>query len=217
MRLIFVHIPKTAGVAIAAALTPEFGPPSNPWDYLGVQYEHNGRSFLQNMDMLRALLRAKVPIISNQPDEFLMGHIPYQAFVGIFPEAKRITFLRQPVMRVISAYHHWRKHELIPLGMSLLQFAQRPDQQNVQYFFTAGGRLDGFDFVGCVENAAYDYKELCRQLGFTSRPLLPKNVGKYRRGTIFEDKNKPLYDALVSLNALDIELYERYQSQKETS
>jgi hypothetical protein len=105
------------------------------------------------------------------------GHFWAAKLHGLFPAAKRITWLRHPVSWVISLYHYSkgcvpdeRDHLLCRLqedNLSLLEFAQHPLARNqVSRYFLYGADLDDFFFVGLTEHFRDDLRVLARMLGW---------------------------------------------------
>jgi hypothetical protein len=89
----FVHIPKTAGGTLKSVFADAFGR----------EAIHNAGNYLVNAE--RTAERASK---LGPKTRFTLGHVPYGLFKPhLPPETRYITFLREPVERVIS---HWFRH-----------------------------------------------------------------------------------------------------------
>lgn len=88
-RLFFCHIPKTAGMTLHHILSNHFRHseifPYQGWDYVPMNLSHN------------EIIRYR----------FYQGHFPWASTVSLFAEPiAKMTMLRNPVDRALSAYHH---------------------------------------------------------------------------------------------------------------
>jgi sulfotransferase famil protein len=123
--LIFLHLPKTAGTSFKFALQ-ELLPPG------ALLYEVGGAP---NHEVVRALMAMD----ASQRAQFkaIMAHVPYGLHV-LFPEAKYVTMLREPVARILSTYYFAKSRtefELsnkIAAGMTVEEFAADVFNDNAQ-------------------------------------------------------------------------------------
>ncbi|NKC31378.1 sulfotransferase family 2 domain-containing protein [Falsiroseomonas selenitidurans] len=101
---IFVHVPKTAGTSLRAELAALLPPDANIY----VDYTDTTRSFHARLDDAVARFLAQA---APRGIRFASGHIQGRHVAQIaqaLPGARFITFLRDPVARVVSDYRHQR-------------------------------------------------------------------------------------------------------------
>lgn len=208
VKLIVTHIPKTGGVTLRRMLLPHFRGVVNPWDRVGTSFESTGgQRLLRSPERLRGYIARKIVYNSDFHAEVLMGHIPVTVFSGYFPTAPRITWLRNPVDRVISAYYWWKKQGYIPEDERLEYFVERPEQQNRQAYYV-NGNLSQFAFVGILERKECDFPRLAAFLGIPYVYPGKHNVTK-NKPTI----NAALCHRISDLNILDWGVYNEATSR----
>lgn len=97
MILIYVHIPKTAGTSLRAMLEVYAGP-----EHLFSAYPGDNPSHAHLKDWL------KLPAATQMGCRATLGHYSFEAFdsIVLHPHKYFITFLRNPIDRVISLYKH---------------------------------------------------------------------------------------------------------------
>lgn len=123
--LIFLHLPKAAGTSFKFALQ-ELLPPGS------LLYEVGGAP---NHEVVRALMAMD----ANERARFkaIMAHVPYGLHV-LFPEAKYVTMLREPVARILSTYYFAKSRtefeysKKIAAGMTVEEFAADTFNDNAQ-------------------------------------------------------------------------------------
>ena len=109
---VFLHIPKTGGVTLRAAL----------------RHKYPGAAL--TLHSPRAPERvAEVPFEQRLAARVLTGHLPYGVDRHMPQACEYVTLLREPVARVISTFHHvadhpehWFHDELVATQMGLLEF-----------------------------------------------------------------------------------------------
>ena len=212
IELISVHIPKCAGTSFSTALRRVYGN-----SLLGDQVD-------QPMDPERPFQKDFAAWKEEQdrkpaPEGIraIHGHFWAGKYDRQAPNAKRITWLRHPIKRLISHYFFWLSKPELPHSLhkhvienklSLLEFAQLPQLQNMMHnIFLRDHCLDQFDFVGISEHFQEDLNGLCRQMNW------PKQQMTTERPTIHKDYKPDGLDAdtakkLRALNEADVALYE---------
>lgn len=216
LELISVHIPKTAGVSFHTVLKHVYGEVTSAYGYLDeprIRPEFDSLLY-KDYDARKALWDKAMAKV--EPDvRVLADHAPVQLYDGLFPKARRVAWLRDPVQRVISNYIHIVHTDLhhafrMRQGYDIYEYIHWKRDRNRMTFFTAGGDLERFFFVGIVEHFERDLAALAKSLKWPpSYPAVHSNVNKNPAL-----KAKLLADPAVvaeirKLNQQDIELYRR--------
>jgi len=149
----------------------------------------------------------------------IMGHFPMRLFDGLFPDATRIIWLRNPVDRVVSAYNHYKRNGFLvgdhtqpdksrSTKMNMRDFIALPQQHNVMHHFFQ--TEETFAFIGIVERYQESLDLLQSIMGWNRRPIMShKNKGEYKRAP------SSIISRIEKYNRLDIELYEKYNDTSE--
>src|SRR5436190_17472156 len=212
IELISVHIPKCAGTSFSTTLRRLYGKSllgdqvDQPMDP-EMPFQKNFAAWKEEQD------RKPAP----QGIRAIHGHFWAGKYDRQAPDAKRITWLRHPIKRLLSHYYFWlskpelahalHKH-VMENKLSLVEFAELPQLRNLmQNIFLRDRSLDGFDFVGVSEHFQEDLDVLCRQMNW------PKQQMTLERPTVHKDYKPDALDAdtakkLRALNGADIALYE---------
>ncbi|NBX59029.1 MAG: hypothetical protein EBT62_00980 [Opitutaceae bacterium] len=198
--ILSIHIAKTAGTAFRELLQEYYG------DRLCFFYG--------------SLTNAACEPIAALPlnVKCLHGHFYIKDNHDKFPQAKYVTWMRDPVERVVSEYAHLKRQpadgnplgQLIAQGFSLLDFAHHPDARNVQA--KTMGSLNDFDFVGIAENFDAELQRLYSIVGLKLRSGYKANLNPDKIGPryLLEDRVRAL---VTKLNQEDEELYRLAQEQ----
>jgi tetratricopeptide (TPR) repeat protein len=201
---VFVHIPKTAGLAVNDILERNEAPGQHAHYWADVPDGH--------LERLRTL-------------GTISGHFPWGLHTRLGRPCTYVTFLREPLERLLSQYAYHRDQPGDPwhhvaVTSSIVEWAERvPTAQNVQVQFVAGRRgaptmetlktalrnLPGFAVVGLTGRFEESIAVMARRLGL-ARP----NVRVVNEGRSWIDPDTlpgPVRLALDTHIALDRELY----------
>ena len=117
--LIFLHIPKTAGVTLQHVLLREYGKRQS-YRLWSMKREEESRRFLELPDADKARYR------------LLFGHFDYGIHEQVPGDSEYITILRDPVDRILSHYYYARANTFHPLhktihenGLSLTDYVRK--------------------------------------------------------------------------------------------
>ena len=193
-----VHIPKTAGVSFRKILAQLYGP----------------GFVLHYWEITDAWGRLQTDI---PPDaSCIHGHFVAHTLAERYPGAPLITWVRDPVERVVSSYYHrlrspdWRHPVSIELHerkLTLLQYAELDLVRNEMARFFGNLRPADFDFIGLVEDFDASIARFFQQFELPRVPIPRENTNPERRTAFYglcDDERKLILD----LNQNDWNLYQ---------
>lgn len=191
--LISVHLPKTAGGTFREHLIGLYAP-DICFDFTD-QY-----TFIDTapptlvMRMQRTLRAYKLGRSRlRETDRCIHGHFRADKYRTRFPDARLVTWLRDPVERVVSHYRHWKRNRntshsisrrLLRENLDLVQFAEIDVMRNLQSRYLNGVPLQDFWFVGVQEYFEAMIPHFYAQLGLEA----------VAHKAITHDSEKPVHD-----------------------
>jgi hypothetical protein len=203
-RLISIHIPKTAGSSFRRFLEQTYGPS------LRCLYSEE-----ETAPRLIPGVRIEKRI------RCLHGHFQGNAYTDRYPRAKKITWLRDPVERVVSSYyqyHRWPPKPdgspflkgLFEQGWRILDFARRDEMIQQVRWYLDGIPLDQFFFVGITEHYAASLQLLCHQLRIDHPDGLQiQNINPDRKQAAVYNLPNAIRQEIAALYADEFAIYER--------
>lgn len=208
LKLISVHIPKTAGTSFRNTLRTVYGEDHVVRLDITLEEEHIR---LNEMAWNGPRLSSRIKVAH--------GHFSPTLFQKYFraTEADFITWLRHPVERVISNYFYLVKrleeelqeeqkglNILSKLQRSLEEYASAPLNQNRMSKFLSGRSLEDFAFVGIQEHYEADLQRLAQLLNWPLAPHFKHNV----TGKSYE-VSTDIRRQIAAYNEEDMRLYEK--------
>lgn len=207
LELISLHIPKTAGTSFRQVLQTVYG------DRLSKLDIRNDQLLLDDKLYFGSALPERTSVIH--------GHFFYpnlKQYISLSPDVPIITWLRDPVERVISNYYYLSKRmaeELqeeekglnirMKMQRSLLEFAQTEFARNRISRFLDGIELEALFFVGLVEHYEEDLTLLGRKLSWPRIKMPEVN----QTGMAKIEVDATTREQIAALNADDVALYEK--------
>jgi hypothetical protein len=214
-KIIFLHIPKTAGTSVRQIVRKEY--PGRQCLFI---YSHTPEFF--------ASIQAQLPAARA-----VYGHVSFGIHEVLGIRGRYVTFLRDPVRRVVSFYNHQRRkrgsefYHQIKKGLTLREMLQSGICHQVNnhmvrivagyegiepiddtaVFQRAVSNMDrSFELVGLVERLPESVALLGRRLGFQRQHRIP------RRNVNFRPRSQNLDEGTLAdiraANRLDLMLYE---------
>jgi hypothetical protein len=206
--VVFTHIPKTAGTSVRNTIAAALPDTVNVFDY-GENTDSVQGKFV-NAYKLDARTPEGLIALRRQIGRgrrlFACGHVAAAKYLPAFHPASFITFLREPVARVVSAYKHHVK--LLNFTGSFTEFFEQPGQINTQSRLLWGIDLRDIGFVGLTEHMPDMYAALSHHLDVELKAR-KDNVGSPSGAP---DIDESVRSRIFALNEEDVELYRHVQS-----
>jgi hypothetical protein len=208
IELLSIHIPKTAGTSFRNTLRKVYGA------------KHVARIDIEHKTQIRVNEKLFTGKALNRNFLVVHGHfrpVEFRKWFEVDPEVKVITWVRDPVQRVISNYFYLSDmlakyldegnrglNILSKMQRSLVEYAAAPVNRNRMARFLKGMLLEDLDFVGVVEHYEEDIKALAETLGWVNPPVFHHNTGALPKVVDPEVVQK-----ILRFNQKDVELYNR--------
>ncbi|WP_110665662.1 glycosyltransferase family 2 protein [Salinicola halophilus] len=199
----FVHIPKTAGTSFRLGAKQYLGE-AHVWHDYGeaqretapavVRWAYERRDYWWLWQTVR---ESRIALLA--------GHVPLAKYAHLAGLRDCFTFVREPLQRIASDYHHFARHH--GYEGSFQDFYRRSDMVNRQSRFLESTRLEALGFVGITERYA-DSLALINDLYGWAVPGLKENLGHASAEHVYEIGADD-QEALRALNLEDIRLYEQ--------
>ncbi len=221
--LVSVHMPKTAGTSFAAALQDCFGTRYQP-DYADLpmqspRWRRQCNALLQSVRAQRA--------VEPQAVACIHGHFLPAKYLPL-AQSRRVgfvTWLRDPVERVVSHYHFWRRdydgsdpaqplrNRMIAEDWSLERFALGPEMRNVYGQYLWHFNVSRFDFIGITERYADDLAEFAERFLEGHAVLRTALANPDRDGEAYDIPAR-LRERIEAYHADDVALYQRARDRR---
>lgn len=201
LELISVHVPKTAGTTFGNLLQQSYGKDRVFLDY----------PWLESVESSEL----------QQKYQAIHGHFAASKYRDLPPNIKRITWIRNPIDRLISHYFYWKTQPISPQAgelhrhvvenqLGLLDFARIPSIENhiTQWYIDLD--LHSFYFVGIHEFFEEDCRYLMSSLGFSHLNIKPFNPNRNPEYIAFKKSTEypVMLPELMELNSRDIQIYQ---------
>ncbi len=165
-KLVSIHIPKTGGSSFHKILQQQYA-------------ENQLFSFEKRIGSDQSNMKTHQDLIAKIPEQVMCihGHFHHselKPYLQQFPDTKLVTWLRNPIERVISHYYFLMQRiskntndkERYLENVSLLEFAECDSRKNLIHRYLQGSDLNSFFFIGILENFAKDISSLSHRLGW---------------------------------------------------
>lgn len=213
--LISVHLPKTAGTSFIKSLQGHFG---------GALLSVYGDMPINTPPFERNKAALQESIHNAETTRFfgiecIHGHfLPLKyLLLGCKMDLKFITWLRDPIERLLSHYYYWKRHydpenapslhrRVVEENWSVERFCLSSELQNLYGQFFWGFPLEYFDFIGITEYFSEDLSWLSRQLN-VSLEMHIENIGNNEGGKYHIEEG--LRMEIEKFHVSDIGLYKK--------
>ena len=202
LPLFFVHIPKTAGTSFRKSAEVFFNEPHVAYDY--------SPSSSETSVLVQSCVYEKCNVLDfyqsavNQSLRFLSGHVNAGKYIHLFEARNTLTFLRDPVQRIVSEYYHFVRHN--NYKGDLPSFYRKPQFINRQSKILHGVPVEALGFVGLTERYEQGLDILNQAYG-TNIQSVSMNMGRKDKTAEYELPEDQLNE-IRSLNEDDLQLYD---------
>ena len=213
--IVSIHIPKTGGVSFREVLA-ELAEGHLVQDYADrpLAPASLGRRLRERLRRVRLPPGTRV----------VHGHFIASKYWSRHPDARFVTWLREPIERLVSHYHYWLREpdpenptcrRLLEERLTLGEFAALPELRDVQARFLSGLPIEAFAFVGLTERYEEGMELFGRLFGLEPGvQAARRNTNPERKGERYE-LEPGLRSSLEALNRADLALYARARARYE--
>ncbi len=204
LDLISIHVPKTAGHSFLVILE-------------GV-YKKKVQLLYGNEEGMAAISNGDLPPVIPG-SRVIHGHFPATlALRQGYPDAKLVAWVREPVARIISYYHFWRRIEkhgnpnhdyFLDNDFSLTEFAGLDFMKNEMLYYFRQIPMESFDFIGMVAYFNTDIRLLAEKMDWRI-PEIPF-VNSSSKKEAIDDKQ---LGELENILADEIRFYNRVKKMR---
>jgi hypothetical protein len=192
-----LHIPKTAGLTFSRLLAEVFRE-----DFYRTYWE---------------ITNCRGEIMPDFPANArcIHGHINPDMLLTRFPSALLVTWVREPVQRLASLYHYWRRepdwrHPLCQTlheqRLSLLDFARQEAARNEMSRYFGRLRPVDFSFIGIFEDLPTSLERFFQQFDLPPLPISHGHRNPERGSDCYELSASERAE-IAMLNSVDEALY----------
>jgi hypothetical protein len=198
--IVSVHVPKCAGTSFKSVLQEVCRAPI--WYNYGTIFSRE---------------QARADLVPPGT-RLIHGHFLADAFDDLFPDRRLLTWVRHPVERLVSNYHHFLRspdmrddccRALHERKLNLRQFADLEWMQNETGRYLANKPVEDFEFIGITERFGESIRHFGEVFGFRDARKMPQENLNPGRGGERYDLAPEDYAYILERNASDLAWYNR--------
>jgi hypothetical protein len=218
LELLSVHIPKTGGRSFGEVLKREYGDATDLRQRRS-DFFPDGRFGELKLDVFPSHIRC------------IHSHLSVRQLMPLIDKysPKVITWLRDPVERIISNYYFFMQRiregnanekQMRKRDYTFMEYATEGRKSNRMSEILEGLELKDFFFIGILENFDADLKELSAKMGwsYSGVPIHKNSNYDFKMNndcaTQYKDIDKFMRFDLEQLNHRDVELYNEVKAMR---
>jgi hypothetical protein len=175
--VLFCHIPKTAGTSLRVSTR------KSNWSWkVYADYDVESRSTSTLIKSIYASGDISRIVEINKRKTLLAGHFPIKKYIPYYPAYRVISFMRDPVQRVLSHYYDLKRRINYP--GTLDDFINEPRFCNVQSRFFEGVPLEAIGVVGISEFYSESLRVFNKLYGMKT-PVKELNSNKDKKNSFY--------------------------------
>lgn len=220
-----MHVPKTGGNTFRAHLKEVFGSDicfvyMSQWQFVDVYTPTPMMRLYRGLRALKSGLRDRSRL--RPTDRCIHGHFRAESYLALFPDATAITWVRDPVERLLSQYYYWKRRPfrghsicnlLIRNNLSPLEFAEIEVMRNLQCRYFNTKTVPDFGFVGITEEFDACLEGFYRLVGTQPKHSDARNKNPDKSTNTRYEIDPAVRARIAALNSRDCKLYDQAVEQ----
>ena len=226
---ISMHIPKTGGNTFRAHLKEVFGDDvcfvyRSQWQFVDIYTPTPMMRLYRSFRAMKSGFRDRSQL--RLTDRCIHGHFRAETYLALLPEASAMTWVRDPVERIMSQYHYWKRRPfpghsvcnfLVRNNLGPVEFAEIDVMRNLQCRYFNTKTVEDFGFIGITEqfNAclAGFYRfvgaQLKQPLNAGAKTNQARNTNPNKNASSRYEVDPAVRARIVALNSKDYKLYDQ--------
>jgi hypothetical protein len=220
-----MHIPKTGGNTFKTHLREAFGDDicfiyMTQWQFMDFYTPTPLMRLYRGVRALKSGLRHRSRL--QLTDRCIHGHFRAETYLALFPEGSAITWMRDPVERLLSQYYYWKRRPfrghsvcnlLVRNNLSPLEFAEIEVMRNLQCRYFNTKTVQDFGFVGVTEQFDACLGGFYRLVGAPAKKGEARNRNPHKKTNDRYELDPAVRARIAALNSRDYKLYDQAVEQ----
>jgi sulfotransferase famil protein len=219
-----MHIPKTGGNTFRAHLRDVFDDDicfvyMSQWQFVDAGTPTPMMRLYRRLRALKSGLRDRSRL--RPTDRCIHGHFRAESYLARFPDSLAITWVRDPVERLLSQYYYWKRRPfrghsvcnlLIRDKLSPLEFAEIEIMRNLQCRYFNTKAVQDFKLVGITEQFDACVDGFYGLVGVQPKHGEARNRNPHKSTARYEI-DPAVRARIAALNSQDCKLYDQAVEQ----
>jgi len=180
-----IHIPKTAGTAIAKIF--------DTTSMRRIMYDYGSEWDIEAVRTSLPEVRVHKEFVQSY-FRYLHGHFHYQKYADVFADSPFISTVRDPADRVISQYLHVlrsgdrniKQHRMVmDREIDVVEFSKFKYIGNAQWYYLEGRPIRDYDFIFVQEQLEFSLSKFCE---IFDRPEIAEYLSWFKGVPVVNEK-----------------------------